>query len=88
MRAYGAAPIISHPSRWRRPWEGPWNQLGGIEIANTASTLWRGGKPLLDSLLLAGPNPKLAKATLYARDERSIARWDEQPDPTVGGYCS
>ena len=88
MRAQGALPIIAHPARWRRPWEGPWNHLGGIEIANTASTLWQGGETLLTAWLLAGPNPQLAQATLYSRNQRALSRWEEQTDPRVGGYCS
>ena len=87
MREHGASPVIAHPSRWRSPWEGSWNNPGGIEITNSASSIWRGGQALLNALLLTGPNPHLAEAMLYTRDTRSLERWDEYASPLTAGYC-
>ncbi|MEO1481177.1 MAG: hypothetical protein AAFU77_03665 [Myxococcota bacterium] len=91
IRELGGTPLISHLGDPKTPWEGPVEETGGIEIASftssmrrTAGRIFLGG---LSPLIAAQFRPRVAMAHLYDRDERALARWDEESDPSVIGIC-
>ncbi len=90
LRARGALTILAHPASPRRPWTGPLEGVGGLEIASTSTDARVKGDPLYDLLpgLFALPlDPELALAQLYRRDTAALAIWDGLPDPGVIGMC-
>ena len=91
VRAAGGSSWVTHPSDRKRPWNGPWEAAGGLEIANFASAARRAAEPLYLGILpvvMAYPlNPGRALAALYDRDGAALALWDAQPDPAFVGLC-
>ena len=91
IRDLKGLPIATHPGDPKRPWDGPVAHLGGVEIANLASSARRRGGPIfvgLLSTLLAYPiNRDLALAQIYDRDARSLQRWDGESRPDFIGLC-
>ncbi len=91
VRRLGGAPVLAHPDDEKRPWEGPMEGVGGIEIVNLSASTRRVGGPafvgLLPALLALPLNPELAIAQLYDRDVRALERWDGELGPEVAGLC-
>ncbi len=91
LRANGAIPILAHPTDPKRPWTGPLEGVGGIEVVNLSTAARQSGGPiflgLLPSLIAYRLNPPLAIAQLYSRDARALRRWDAESDPRVVGLC-
>ena len=91
IRARGGLAIAAHPESPKRPWNGPDEQLSGLEIVSTSADLRHkiaAGYPALAAALAVYPvNRALAMAQLYRRDDAALARWDAQSDPGVVGLC-
>lgn len=91
LDARGALLVAAHPESPKRPWTGRVRTLDGFEIANTSiDARALAGSRFVGILrpLFAYPfNAPLALAQLYRRDDRSLARWDRQTDPTIHGFC-
>lgn len=90
IRQAGGFAVVTHPSDMKRPWTGPWEGAGGLEIANISASARRYGGPLMLGLVtLAAAWPwqrELAFAQLYDRDTQALALWDQQP-PEMVGFC-
>lgn len=86
--ARGGKPFLAHPTRWRNPWQGQWQPVGGVEIHNIASQLQN--TPLLGLALLPTSmlNPNLGKSLLFARNHKAMSRWDDFSSPEVVGLCA
>ena len=86
-----ATAIIAHPTDPKRPWNGRWRDIGGIEIASASASFRKLGGPLfvglLPSLASYQANKTLALAQLYYRDHKALSRWDENPNPNQIGIC-
>jgi hypothetical protein len=91
IRELKGLPIATHPADPKRPWDGPVAHLGGVEIANLASSARRRGGPifvgLLPTLLTYPVNRDLALMQIYDRDVRSLQRWDGESSPEFVGLC-
>lgn len=91
IRALSGVPLISHPSDPKRPWTGPIENAGGLEIAHFSTSMRRQAGRLYigaaPALLAARFRPPLAFAQLYDRDERALRRWDEESDQGFVGIC-
>lgn len=91
VRAAGGVPILAHPGDRKRPWDGPMDGVGGLEIANlAASTRRRAGAlfvGVVPALLVWKVYPHLAMAQLYDRDRAALAQWDGESNPAVIGLC-
>ncbi|MEO0811943.1 MAG: hypothetical protein AAFY60_03705 [Myxococcota bacterium] len=91
IRGIGGTPVLSHPSDPKRPWTGPIEGAGGLEIASFASQMRQTAGPVflgaLPSLVAYELRPSLALVQLYQRDERALERWDAESDPGFVGFC-
>jgi len=91
MRQAGGSGIVAHPSDLKRPWVGPWESAGGLEIANLAASARRALGPtylgLLPALAAWPLNRPLALAQLYDRDDDALARWDALNEASIVGLC-
>jgi hypothetical protein len=91
VRSGGGFPIVTHPVDPKRPWDGSWEKVGGLEIANAATSARRlGGWAFLGlaPVLAAGlVNAPLALAQTYDRDGGALRIWDRNPDPGFIGFC-
>ncbi|MEE8409281.1 MAG: hypothetical protein V3T05_06735, partial [Myxococcota bacterium] len=91
LRANGAVPILAHPTDPKRPWTGPLEGIGGLEVVNLSTAARQIGGPifvgLLPNLITYRLNPTLAVAQLYSRDPRALERWDAESDPRIVGLC-
>lgn len=90
LNARGALTILAHPTSPKRPWEGPMERVGGLEIVSTSADARVKGDPITGILvpLLALPvNPRLALSQLYRRDTAALDIWDRMEDAAVLGLC-
>lgn len=90
LNARGSLTILSHPTSPKRPWEGPTERVGGLEIVSTSADARVKGDPITGILvpLLALPvNSRLALSQLYRRDSAALGIWDRMEDPGVLGLC-
>lgn len=90
LNARGALTILSHPTSPKRPWEGPTERVGGLEIVSTSADARVKGDPITGILvpLLALPvNSRLALSQLYRRDAVALGIWDRMENPGVLGLC-
>ena len=92
IKEIGALPVLAHPSDRKRPWDGPLNGMGGIEIASFSTAARQLAGPLFVGLLpafLAYPlQPELALVQLYRRDDRALVKWDSESSAEIPGFCS
>lgn len=91
LRARGGTPILAHPRDRKRPWDGPIEGIGGLEIANAAASLRAYGgvvmAPLVPLLIALRVRPELALMQLYDPDP-ALELWDRESDPGVVGVCA
>lgn len=91
IRSIGGVPILSHPADPKRPWNGPLENAGGLEIASFASAMRETAGPIfvggLPSLIAYELRPELALAQVYRRNERALERWDAESAPSFVGFC-
>ena len=91
LKKRGGAAVIAHPTDIKRPWNGRWRDIGGIEIASSSAAARHLGGPsylgLLPTLMTFPINSQLALARLYRRDDKALKRWDETSAPHQAGFC-
>ncbi len=91
IRSIGGVPVLSHPADPKRPWNGPVEGAGGLEIVSFSSAMRETAGPIfiggLPSLIAYELRPELALAQVYQRNERALERWDAESDPAFVGFC-
>lgn len=81
-RFAGGLLFAAHPLNRRRPWDGPWEGLDGVEIVS-GDSLWRDGAAdwlgtLLPALVALPLAPRHAALVFYRRPDAVLSRWGEE----------
>ena len=88
IQSRGGKAILAHPTRRRNPWQGSWENVGGVEIHNIADQVQNDPMRALEFLLTLPFHAELALAHLFKRDAKALSRWDDFSDPQVIGVCA